>query len=166
MTTKPQSDLRFLLSNPLHFLALGFGTGLSRIAPGTMGTLLAVPLFFGLMHTPELLHYVVITALFLIGIPICAVAGRHLGVSDHSGIVWDEIVAFLLVLEFTTLSWQWWITAFLLFRLFDIWKPFPISYFDARLKGGFGVMFDDLLAAVYAIACMKGLQWWMLTYSI
>ncbi len=164
MTTTP--DLRFLFSNPLHFLALGFGTGLSRIAPGTMGTLIAAPIFYGLMQTPEVIHYVVIAALFLVGIPICAIAGRHLGVTDHSGIVWDEIVAFLLVLEFTTLSWQWWITAFLLFRLFDIWKPFPISYFDAKFKDGFGVMFDDLVAALFAIACMKGLQWWMLTYSI
>lgn len=164
MTTTP--DLRFLFSNPLHFLALGFGTGLSRIAPGTMGTLIAAPIFYGLMQTPEVIHYVVIAVLFLVGIPICAIAGRHLGVTDHSGIVWDEIVAFLLVLEFTTLSWQWWITAFLLFRLFDIWKPFPISYFDAKFKDGFGVMFDDLVAALFAIACMKGLQWWMLTYSI
>jgi phosphatidylglycerophosphatase A len=163
-TTTP--DLRFLFSNPLHFLALGFGTGLSRIAPGTMGTLIAAPIFYGLMQTPEVIHYVVIALLFLVGIPICAIAGRHLGVTDHSGIVWDEIVAFLLVLEFTTLSWQWWITAFLLFRLFDIWKPFPISYFDAKFKDGFGVMFDDLVAALFAIACMKGLQWWMLTYSI
>ena len=166
MTTNTQPDLRFLLSNPLHFLALGFGTGLSRIAPGTMGTLIAAPLFYCLMFTPEPVHYIVIATLFLVGIPICAVAGRHLGIYDHGGIVWDEIVAFLLVLEFTTLSWQWWITAFLLFRLFDIWKPFPISYFDAKLKGGFGVMFDDLLAALFAIAVMKGLQWWMLTYSI
>ena len=166
MTTTAQPDLRYLLRDPLHFLALGFGTGLSRIAPGTMGTLIAAPLFFGLMHTPELWHYIVIASLFLLGIPICAVAGRNLGVYDHGGIVWDEIVAFMLVLEFTTFSWQWWITAFLLFRLFDIWKPFPISYFDVRLKGGFGVMFDDLLAALYAIAVMKGLQWWMLSYSI
>jgi phosphatidylglycerophosphatase A len=166
MTMMTAPNLRFLFSNPLHFLALGFGTGLSRIAPGTMGTLIAAPIFYALMQTPEVIHYVVITTLFLIGIPICAVAGRHLGVTDHSGIVWDEIVAFLLVLEFTTLSWQWWITAFLLFRLFDIWKPFPISYFDAKFKDGFGVMFDDLVAALFAIACMKGLQWWMLTYSI
>lgn len=164
MSTRP--DLRFMLRNPMHILALGFGSGLSPIAPGTMGTLLAAPLFLVLMHTPEMAHYAIIASLFLIGITACGLTGKHLGVADHGSIVWDEIVAFMLVLEFAPLSWQWWLTAFLLFRLFDIWKPFPISYFDARLKGGFGVMFDDLLAAVYAVACMKGLQWWMLNSSI
>ncbi len=106
----------------------------------------------------------VIASLFAVGIPICAQAGKAIGVSDHSSIVWDEIVAFMLVLEFTPQSWQWWLVAFLLFRLFDIWKPFPIRQCDAKFKGGFGVMFDDLLAAIYAIAGMKGLLWLTTTY--
>lgn len=105
-----------------------------------------------------------IALLFLLGIPICTRTGRALGVSDHGSIVWDEIVAFMLVLEFTPLSWHWWLAAFILFRLFDIWKPFPIRQFDVRLKGGFGVMFDDLLAAGYAILALKGLQWLVMTY--
>ena len=116
-------------------------------------------MFAVLMLTPEPVHYVVIAVLFIIGIPVCARAGAALGVADDGSIVWDEIVAFLLVLEFTPLAWRWWLAAFLLFRLFDIWKPFPIRQFDAKLKGGFGVMFDDLLAALYTIACLKALQW-------
>lgn len=148
-----------LLQHPAYLLAFGFGSGLSAKAPGTLGTLIAAPLFALLMLTPEPVHYSVIALLFAIGIPICARAGVALGSADHGGIVWDEIVAFLLVLEFTPLSWSWWLAAFALFRLFDIWKPFPIRQFDAKLKGGFGVMFDDLLAALYAIACLKALQW-------
>jgi phosphatidylglycerophosphatase A len=154
----------FLFSNPAHFLALGFGSGLAAKAPGTFGTLVAIPLFLALMLTPQLAHVIIIACLFFIGIPICAQTSRALGVSDHGSIVWDEIVAFMLVLEFTPLFWAWWVVAFLLFRLFDIWKPFPIRQFEARLKWGFGVMFDDLLAAVYTIACLKGLQWLMMTY--
>lgn len=157
MTTSP--DLRFLLRHPAHFLALGFGSGLARIAPGTFGTLVALPLFLGLMTLPNGFHLPVIALLFIVGIPICGKAGTALGVSDHGGIVWDEVVAMLLVLEFTPRTWPWWLAAFLLFRLFDIWKPFPIRQCDARLKGGFGVMFDDLLAAIYAIAALYALQW-------
>ena len=150
---------KFLIAHPTHFLALGFGSGLSPKAPGTAGTLLALPLFLGLMQLPENLHLALIMGLFLIGIPICTIAGKALGVSDHGSIVWDEIVAMLLVLEFTPKHWLWWLVAFLLFRLFDIWKPAPIQQCDAKLKGGFGVMFDDLLAAIYAIICLKGLLW-------
>ncbi len=157
-------DFSFLTAHPAHFLALGFGAGLSRIGPGTVGTLVGLPLFYLLMQAPELVHYTTILVLFVLGIPICGIAGDHLGVSDHRSIVWDEIVAMLLVLEFTPLSWQWWLAAFLLFRLFDIWKPFPIRQFDARLKGGFGVMFDDLLAAIYAIIALEGLQWLITHY--
>jgi phosphatidylglycerophosphatase A len=157
-------DRRFLLSSPTHFLALGFGSGLSQKAPGTLGTLAALPLFAALMLTPQLVHYPVIVVLFMLGIPICTRAGTALGVPDHGSIVWDEIVAFMLVLEFTPLSWQWWLAAFALFRLFDIWKPFPIRQCDTHIKGGFGVMFDDLLAAIYAIAGLKVLQW-LITHS-
>ncbi|MEZ0231783.1 MAG: phosphatidylglycerophosphatase A [Methylophilaceae bacterium] len=151
-----------MLKHPAHILALGFGSGLSPKAPGTLGTLFGIPLFMALMYFPEIYHYWTISILFIVGIPICHITGRALGVSDHGGIVWDEIVAFMLVLEFTPLSWAWWLAAFLLFRLFDIWKPFPIKQADAKLKGGFGVMFDDLLAAIYAIASLKALQWLMM----
>jgi phosphatidylglycerophosphatase A len=162
LTTSP--DRHFLLSHPAHFVALGFGSGLAEKAPGTFGTLVAVPLFMALMLTPEIVHFIVIALLFLAGIPICRKAGDALGVPDHGSIVWDEIVAFMLVLQFTPQTWPWWLPAFVLFRVFDIWKPFPIRQCDARLKGGFGVMFDDLLAAIYAIACLKVWQWLMTIY--
>lgn len=162
MTTSP--DRQLLLSHPAHFLALGFGAGLSPKAPGTFGTLVALPLFGLLMLAPEIVHYTVILVGFFSGIAICDKTGKALGVSDHGGIVWDEIIAMLLVLEFTPHHWAWWLVAFGMFRLFDIWKPFPIRQCDARLKGGFGVMFDDLLAAIYAIIVLKVLLWLTLNY--
>ncbi|MDR2875777.1 MAG: phosphatidylglycerophosphatase A [Methylobacillus sp.] len=157
MTTSP--DLRFLFRRPAHLLALGFGSGLSRIAPGTFGTLVAFPLFYGTMAIPSEWHLPLIAFLFLIGIPICGATGRALGVEDHGGIVWDEIVAMLLVLEYTPFSWTWWLAAFALFRFFDILKPFPIRRCERRFKGGFGVMFDDLLAAIYALLILHTWLW-------
>ena len=154
-------DARFLTAHPAHFIALGFGSGLAPKAPGTFGTLAALPLYWLLLQAglqlPALLA--VIAAGFALGIWACAVAGKNLGVSDHGGIVWDEIVAMWLVLAFTPASWLWWLIAFGLFRFFDILKPWPIRFFDTRLKNGFGVMFDDLLAALYALLVIKGWQW-------
>lgn len=152
-TTTP--NLRFLLQHPSHFIALGFGAGLSPKAPGTFGTLVGLPMFWLLTFTPEPVHYITFILLFLIGIPLCTRTGNALGASDHGSIVWDEIVAMMLVLEFTPASPLWWGVAFVLFRLFDIWKPMPIRQCDAKLKDGFGVMFDDLLAAIYAIISLK-----------
>lgn len=157
MTTSP--DWRFLIANPAHFLAFGFGSGLARIAPGTFGTLAAIPLYMVLMPLPFPAYLALVSAMFLAGIKICDVTGRALGVHDYGGIVWDEIVAMLLVLAFTPHTWSWIGAAFVLFRLFDIWKPFPIRWFDQSVHGGFGVMLDDLLAAIYALAALKGLQW-------
>ena len=101
----------------------------------------------------------IIAVLFLFGIYVCDKTGKDLGVSDHGAMVWDEIVAIMLVLAFAPNTWLGWLVAFLLFRLFDIWKPYPICYFDAKLKNGFGVMFDDLLAAIYAILVLKFIVW-------
>ncbi|MDP3677999.1 MAG: phosphatidylglycerophosphatase A [Methylotenera sp.] len=158
-------NVQFLFQHPAHFFGLGFGCGLACKAPGTFGTLVGLPLFWLIYAFTLPTQLVIISALFLIGIYFCDVTGKALGVSDHGGIVWDEIVAMMLVLAFTPNQWQWWIAAFLLFRLFDIWKPFPIHQCDAKIKGGFGVMFDDLLAAIYAIASLKGLQWLMMNYT-
>ncbi len=150
-------DFKFLLSHPAHFFALGFGSGLAKKAPGTFGTLAAFPLFFVIpTNTWSLLLWVLF---FIGGVYVCDITGKHLGISDHGAIVWDEIVAFLLLLHFVPPSGIVWLVAFILFRLFDIWKPFPIRQCDAKLKGGFGVMFDDLLAAIYALLTMLGLQW-------
>ncbi len=158
-TFTPVLDSRFLVSHPAHFFALGFGSGLAAKAPGTFGTLVGLPLFWVITSYALYIQLLIITGLFLIGIYFCHKTSQDLGIADHGGIVWDEIVAIMLVLSFTPKNWVWWFVAFLLFRLFDIWKPFPIRQFDAKLKNGFGVMFDDLLAAIYAIVAVKAILW-------
>ena len=150
---------KFLIVHPAHFFALGFGSGLAPKAPGTFGTLVGFPLFWLISSYAHSTQLTIIAVLFLIGIYLCDITGKALGVSDHGSIVWDEIVAVMLVLTVTPQYWAGWIVAFCLFRLFDIWKPFPIRQFDAKLKNGFGVMFDDLLAAIYTIASM-----WLIFY--
>ena len=154
-----QPNLKFLFQHPAHFFALGFGSGLAKKAPGTFGTLVGLPLFWLISSYALNTQLIIITSLFMIGIYFCDKTGKALGVADHGAIVWDEIVAMMLVLAFTPAGFIFWFIAFLLFRLFDIWKPYPICYFDAKLKNGFGVMFDDLLAAIYAILVMKFIVW-------
>lgn len=152
-------DWRLLLSHPAHFFALGFGSGLMPKGPGTAGTLVAFPLYWAL--APRMSDYFFLLFLvlaFVAGIAVCEKTGRALGAEDHGGIVWDEIVAFMLVLFFTPQGIYWQILAFVLFRFFDIVKPQPIKYFDENLHGGMGVMFDDLLAAGYALLCLAFLK--------
>jgi phosphatidylglycerophosphatase A len=157
MITSP--NFKFLLSHPAHFFALGFGSGLAKKAPGTFGTLIGLPLFWFILNQSTQIKLTIITCFFIVGIYFCEVAGKNLGVADHGAIVWDEIVAMMLMLTFSPASMIWWLLAFALFRLFDIWKPYPIRYFDAKLKNGFGVMFDDLLAAIYGILSLMVIQW-------
>ncbi len=150
---------KFVSSHPAYFIACGFGVGLFPRAPGTAGTLLAFPFFWLVKDVnPAGLYLLIIAALFALGAWAGDKTNQALGVSDHRSIVWDEVVAFLLVLFFTPATWGWYLVAFLLFRLFDIWKPFPIRYFDRRLKNGWGVMFDDLLAGVYTVIVIKFLE--------
>ena len=159
MTTSP--DWKFVLSHPARFIAFGFGSGLSPFAPGTAGTLVGFPLFLLLIKLGLALpaYAALIAALFLLGVWACDHVSRSLGVDDFGGIVWDEIVAFLAILYFTPYSVAWFAAAFFIFRLFDVWKPFPIRHFDNTIKNGFGVMFDDALAAVYSIGVIQGLVW-------
>jgi phosphatidylglycerophosphatase A len=148
-------DRHFFLSHPAHFIAFGGGAGLAARAPGTWGTLVALPIFF-LAGTvlPWAGMLLLCALLFALGVWASERAGRALGVADHGGIVIDEIVAFMLVLLITPLTWLWVLYAFVLFRLFDIFKPWPISVADRHIKGGIGVMLDDLLAAGYAVICI------------
>jgi phosphatidylglycerophosphatase A len=160
MTTLPKNpDIKLLLSHTIHFLSLGFGSGLAPKAPGTLGTVIGLPLYYLITSYAVNVQLLIIAILFVSGIYFCQKTGDALGVSDHGGIVWDEIVAMMLVLVFTPAQWIWWLVAFALFRLFDIWKPFPIRQLDANIKGGLGVMVDDLLAAIYAIIVLKVLLW-------
>lgn len=133
---------------------------MSPYAPGTVGTLVAFPLFFLLRGLDPAIYFILLAVLYAAGIWFCDVAGKSLGVPDHGGIVWDEIVAMLLVLHSAPQTPAGFVAAFLLFRLFDIWKPFPIRYADRHIHGGFGVMFDDLLAAIYAIVGLLFLVQW------
>jgi phosphatidylglycerophosphatase A len=142
----------FLISHPAHFIALGFGAGLAPFAPGTFGTLVAIPIA-ALFRTylPDAAFGVSIIAFALLGVWAAQVTGRHLGVADHTAIVWDEVVAFLAVLYFVGDDALRVGLAFLLFRFFDIAKPPPIRQLDRAFKNGFGVMVDDLAAAGYTL---------------
>lgn len=151
-------DLAMLLSHPLHFLSLGLGTGLFPKAPGTAGTLLGFPLFWMIMYLPLWQQWLALIVMFLFGIWCCAFTGKALGVSDHGAIVWDEIVAMAAILVTVPMTCIWWLAAFVSFRLFDIWKPFPISWADRHVGGGLGVMLDDGLAAAMAILVLQFIQ--------
>ena len=147
--------LRFLFAHPAHFLALGFGTGLAPVAPGTVGTLLGFPIYS--LLAPRLAPLELLAAIagmFALGTWACEATGRAMGIPDHSAMNWDEVVAFLLILVITPPGWAWQAFAFFAFRFFDVVKPAPIRYFDRTIKGGFGVMFDDIVAAFYTLLAM------------
>ena len=144
--------LGFMLAHPAHLVALGFGAGLAPAAPGTFGTLVALPIGAAIWaYWGDVGFLIAIPALFAIGVWASSVTGRDLGVPDHGAIVWDEVVAFLVVLYFVGNDTVRVALAFALFRFFDIVKPPPIRQVDAALKGGFGVMADDILAAGYTL---------------
>jgi len=149
------------LSTPAGFLAFGFGSGLSPKAPGTVGSLAAMPFAVVLVQMPLWASLGVVLIAFAAGIHLCSVTGRALGMHDHGGMVWDEFVGFWLVLLFIPFHWAWWLAAFALFRLFDIAKPWPIRWLDRRVGGGLGVMIDDVLAGVYALLPLVLLQRWL-----
>jgi phosphatidylglycerophosphatase A len=152
-------NLRFLLSHPAHFVALGFGAGLAPAAPGTFGTLLALPLFWLLHPRLDPIDFLILVgALYFLGVLACDRTGSDMGVEDHGSMVWDEVVAFLLVLFFTPPHVLWQAFAFVLFRLFDILKPGPVRYVEKLFRGGFGVMVDDLAAAFFSLVCLALLR--------
>lgn len=166
MTTSPELKIQpswdFLFSHPAHLLSFGFGSGLFKKAPGTMGTLAAFPIYWS--YAPrfsEGTFLLILVAAFVVGIWACGKTGEALGEADYGGIVWDEIVAFSLVLFFTPHGVLWQVLAFGLFRLFDIAKPPPIRHFDSNWHGGLGVMFDDLLAAGYTLLCLALLKYFL-----
>lgn len=131
---------------------------MSPVAPGTVGTAAALVPAVVLVQLPFWPALAVVVAAFFLGIYLCDVTSRALGVHDHGGIVWDEFVSLWLVLLFLPFHWAWWLAAFVVFRFFDILKPWPIRWLDRRVHGGFGVMIDDVLAAVYALAVLLPLH--------
>ena len=154
-----------ILGSPVHLLAFGFGTGLSPKGPGTAGTLVGIPLFLAMMQLSLPLFAALVVALALFGCWLCGESARRLGVHDYGGIVFDEIVGYVIaaapLLPVLALNRHGLVAglaaAFLLFRLFDIWKPWPISALDARLHGGVGIMVDDLVAGLFAALVLWGL---------
>lgn len=144
--------------NPIHLLAFGLGSGLAKKAPGTFGTLAAVPVWwFLLQDTPLWAYLCVLLASFAFGVWICQVTSSDMGVHDHGGIVWDEWVGLWITYLLLPSGWLWLVIGFLLFRFFDIVKPWPIKWLDQRVHGGFGIMIDDVLAGIFALICVQGL---------
>ncbi|MGB4881800.1 MAG: phosphatidylglycerophosphatase A [Neisseria sp.] len=147
----------WLLKRPICLLGFGFGTGLAPKAPGTFGTLPALPLAALCMALGIEGFWLALLCLFLfiVGISICNHTEAQLGVHDYGGIVWDEIVAMMLILAFIPATWLWWLVAFATFRFFDAVKPQPIKWFDQQVSGGFGVMLDDIIAALMSLLLLK-----------
>ena len=153
---------RTVLTDPVHFLAFGFGSGLAPFAPGTFGSIPGMLLFWLTLGFGLYVQLAVAVALCVAGIWICGESARRLGIHDHGGIVWDEIAGMYLTLFVAPLSVPGWVLAFGLFRLMDIVKPWPIRDLDHRLEGGVGIMLDDLVAALYA-ALLLALYGWLMT---
>ncbi|QWF70362.1 phosphatidylglycerophosphatase A [Methylomonas paludis] len=144
-----------ILKNPMLFLAFGFGSGLSRYMPGTFGTIAAIPLYLALQYTDSRVYLLVTICSVLGGIYICEQAARKLQVHDFGGIVWDEIAGLLITLTGLPYSWQMLLSGFCLFRLLDIFKPWPISWLDKNINGGLGIMLDDVVAGLLAAGLLR-----------
>ncbi|MCG6232075.1 phosphatidylglycerophosphatase A [Vibrio furnissii] len=162
--TNPKS--RLSMTNPWHLLATGFGSGLSPVVPGTMGTLASVPVYLLLAHLPLTAYVVVVIAASLIGIKICQVTSNDMQVHDHGSIVWDEFAGFWITmlivpaLQLPVFDWKWVVTGFVLFRFFDMVKPWPIGWLDKRVHGGLGIMIDDLVAGVMSAIVLAAIGYW------
>ena len=151
---------RQILSDPILFLAFGFGSGLAKKAPGTFGTLAAIPVYW-LFAQADLLVYSLLTLIVTVaGIWICGIAAETLGEHDFGGIVWDEIAGFLITMWLVPFTWQTVIAGFILFRFFDILKPWPIKWLDQHVQGGLGIMLDDVLAAILAGGLLRLFVGW------
>ncbi|HEV2333669.1 MAG TPA: phosphatidylglycerophosphatase A [Gammaproteobacteria bacterium] len=141
---------RQVFSNPIHFLAYGFGAGLSPKAPGTMGTVVTIPIYVLLMYLGQPVYWAFLVVALVAGIYICGYTAKVIGADDPKSVVWDEVVGYLITMLGLPLGWVWILAGFLLFRLFDIWKPWPIRWLDRNVKGGLGIMVDDVAAAIPA----------------
>ncbi|MDB9968410.1 phosphatidylglycerophosphatase A [Gammaproteobacteria bacterium] len=146
-----------ILANPIHLLAFGFGAGLFPKAPGTMGTVVAVLIYLVLPSMPPIIYAGLILLSFIFGIWICGKTAEDLGVHDHGGIVWDEFVGYWITMFMAPSGLFWVLLGFVLFRLLDIFKPWPIKWADKELAGGLGIMLDDVLAGIMAALCMQAL---------
>jgi phosphatidylglycerophosphatase A len=149
-----------ILSDPILFLAFGFGSGLAKKAPGTFGTLAAIPVYWLFVQTNLFVYSLLTIIVTITGIWICDSAAKKLDEHDFGGIVWDEIAGYLVTMWLVPFSWQAMVLGFALFRFFDIFKPWPIKWIDRQVHGGLGIMLDDVLAGVFA----GGLLFWASSY--
>lgn len=139
----------------VHFLAFGFGSGAAPKAPGTFGTLAAIPLYLMLAQLPLWAYGLVLLVSFALGVYLCGQASKDMGVHDHGGIVWDEFVGYWITMAALPVSWVWVVAGFVLFRFFDIIKPWPIGWLDKRVHGGLGIMIDDVIAGLFALIILQ-----------
>ena len=160
-TLNKSASLSFarLVKNPIHLLAFGFGSGLSPKAPGTVGTLAALPLYGVLTLLPLPGYLVALVVAGLVGVYICHKTAQDLGVHDHPGIVWDEFVGYWITMLAAPAGVIWLVLGFVWFRLFDILKPWPVSWCDKRVGGGLGIMLDDVVAGFMALGMMQLCYW-------
>jgi phosphatidylglycerophosphatase A len=154
-TLANQVTFKALLKRPLCFLAYGLGSGLAPKAPGTFGTLAAVPIYLLLTQLSQPLYFALVIISFIAGIWFCQAAVDWLNQEDPSAVVWDEFVGYWVTMLFAPDGWQWVVIGFLLFRFFDILKPWPINLADKKLHGGLGIMLDDVIAGVYAAMSLQ-----------
>jgi phosphatidylglycerophosphatase A len=156
MTSTVKPNLR----NPVHLLAFGLGSGCAPKAPGTFGTLAAIPFWWLFLQDVPLIPYLcVLIAGFAFGVYLCEQTSKDLGVHDHGGIVWDEWVGLWITYIALPVGIEWILIGFALFRFFDILKPWPIKWLDEKVHGGFGIMIDDVLAGIFALMCVQGLAY-------
>ena len=155
MSSLPGPDLK----NPVHLLAFGLGSGCAPVAPGTFGTLAAVAIYIPLSRLSLPWYLLVLGLVIIAGIWLCGKTSKDLGVHDHGGIVWDEFAGYFVTMIAAPPGWQGIVLGFILFRLFDIWKPWPIRWLDKQVAGGLGIMVDDLLAGLYALGLLQLIHW-------
>ncbi|WP_024299245.1 phosphatidylglycerophosphatase A family protein [Methylomicrobium lacus] len=149
-----QLTARQIMTDPALFLAFGFGSGLAKKAPGTCGTVAAIPLYWLIIQAGLPIYSLLTIASTVAGIWICGIAADKLGEHDFGGIVWDEVAGYLITMWLVPFSWQAALLGFVLFRIFDIIKPWPIKWIDQKVQGGLGIMLDDVLAGVFAGALL------------
>lgn len=150
------------LNNPIHFLAVGLGSGMAPFMPGTFGSLAAIPLWFAFFYFSPIFYWLLMIAAFVFGCYICQKTSDDTATQDAGNIVWDEFVGMWITLFFIPyVTWYWLFIAFVLFRLFDIIKPWPISWFDQKVSGGLGIMIDDVIAAIFAAAVIVVLSFYL-----
>ena len=152
MNKVPSSSFK----NPIHFLAIGLGSGAAPKAPGTFGTVMAVLLYWPLSQLPLFAYCAVVLVAAIVGVYICGKTSKDWQVHDHGGIVWDEFVGYWITMIAIPVTWYWALLGFVLFRIFDIWKPWPISWLDKKVHGGLGIMIDDVVAGVFSWVILFG----------